>query len=100
MRTFIELAWAFSTVLGLFLFLVELAILCWVKFWDHSFTAAWAATVIVIPVLVLFLAFAAHFYHSLVAIKCDTSASDMRDLERMKADLDAVARDASAASNV
>ncbi|KRT85098.1 hypothetical protein AMK59_2373, partial [Oryctes borbonicus] len=30
MRGFIELAWAFSTILGLFLFLVEVAILCWV----------------------------------------------------------------------
>lgn len=34
---------------GLFLFLVEIAILCWVKFWDYSFAAATAATVIVIP---------------------------------------------------
>ncbi|KAG8233352.1 hypothetical protein J437_LFUL013744 [Ladona fulva] len=100
MRGFIEIAWAFSTVLGLFLFLVELGILCWVKFWDHSFIAAWAATAIVIPVLVLFVVFATHFYRSLVAIKCDTSASDMRDLEKMKADLDAASRDAAAASNV
>ncbi|CAH2052027.1 unnamed protein product, partial [Iphiclides podalirius] len=88
MRGFIELAWAFSTVLGLFLFLVEIAILCWVKFWDYSFAAATAATVIVIPVLVVFVAFAIHFYHSLVVQKCETSVQDIEQLENMKRDLD------------
>ncbi|XP_011498474.1 PREDICTED: calcium release-activated calcium channel protein 1-like [Ceratosolen solmsi marchali] len=88
MRGFIELAWAFSTVLGLFLFLVEVAILCWVKFWDYSFTAATASTVIVIPVLIVFIAFAVHFYHSLVVYKCETSVSDMKELETIKRNLD------------
>ncbi|XP_037292526.1 calcium release-activated calcium channel protein 1 isoform X4 [Manduca sexta] len=88
MRGFIELAWAFSTVLGLFLFLVEIAILCWVKFWDYSFAAATAATVIVIPVLIVFVAFAIHFYHSLVVQKCETTVKDIEQLESMKRDLD------------
>lgn len=90
MRGFIELAWAFSTVLGLFLFLVEVAILCWVKFWDYSFTAAWAATIIVIPVLIVFVAFAVHFYHSLVVYKCEATVSDLQQLEEMKKQLDDV----------
>ncbi|KAJ8978348.1 hypothetical protein NQ317_002657 [Molorchus minor] len=84
MKGFIEIAWAFSTILGLFLFLIEIAILCWVKFWDYSFTAAIAATVIVIPVLITFVLFAAHFYHSLVVYKCDKSTSDMEKLEDIK----------------
>ncbi|KAJ9588928.1 hypothetical protein L9F63_017806 [Diploptera punctata] len=87
MRGFIELAWAFSTVLGLFLFLVEIAILCWVKFWDYSFMAAWAATIIVIPVLIVFVAFAVHFYHNLVVYKCE-SVTDLKHLEDMKKNLD------------
>ncbi|XP_012059988.1 PREDICTED: calcium release-activated calcium channel protein 1-like [Atta cephalotes] len=90
MRGFIELAWAFSTILGLFLFLVEVAILCWVKFWDYSFTAATASTVIVIPVLIVFVAFAVHFYHSLVVYKCESVVSDMKDLESIKRNLDNV----------
>ncbi|KAL0128425.1 hypothetical protein PUN28_003598 [Cardiocondyla obscurior] len=90
MRGFIELAWAFSTILGLFLFLVEVAILCWVKFWDYSFTAATASTVIVIPVLIVFVAFAVHFYHSLVVYKCESVVSDMKDLESIKRHLDNV----------
>ncbi|KAF5290065.1 hypothetical protein FQA39_LY14846 [Lamprigera yunnana] len=88
MKGFIQLAWAFSTVLGLFLFLVEVAILCWVKFWDYSFTAAIAATVIVVPVLIIFVLFAVHFYHSLVVHRCDTSLSDLEKLEDMKKHLD------------
>lgn len=90
MRGFIELAWAFSTILGLFLFLVEVAILCWVKFWDYSFTAATASTVIVIPVLIVFVAFVVHFYHSLVVYKCESAVSDMKDLESIKRNLDNV----------
>lgn len=90
MRGFIELGWAFSTVLGLFLFLVEVAILCWVKFWDYSFLAAIASTAIVIPVLIVFVAFAIHFYHSLVVYKCETSINDMEELESIKKNLDNV----------
>ncbi|XP_030758927.1 calcium release-activated calcium channel protein 1-like [Sitophilus oryzae] len=93
MRGFIELAWAFSTILGKFiLFMVEVAILCWVKFWDYSFTAAVAATIIVVPVLIVFVLFAANFYHSLVVDKCNSSISDMRKLEEMKKNLDEISQ--------
>lgn len=49
-----------------------------------------SATMIVIPVLVIFVAFAMHFYHSLVVIKCKTSVSNMQELENMKKQLDNV----------
>ncbi|KAG5894150.1 hypothetical protein JTB14_001847 [Gonioctena quinquepunctata] len=81
---YIETAWAFSTLLGLLLFLAEIAILCWIKFADMNTTAAWSATVILVPILFVFLAFAVHFYRSLVAHKYETTLSGIRELEMLK----------------
>lgn len=81
---YIETAWAFSTLLGLLLFLCEIAILCWVKFYDFSRTAAWSASVVLIPVLVIFLAFAIHFYRALVSHKYEVTISGIRELELIK----------------
>ncbi|XP_039308533.1 calcium release-activated calcium channel protein 1 isoform X5 [Solenopsis invicta] len=81
---YIEIAWAFSTLLGLLLFLLEIAILCWVKFYDFSKVAAWSACVVLIPVLIIFLAFAIHFYRSLVAHKYEVTVSGIRELELLK----------------
>ncbi|XP_011334818.1 calcium release-activated calcium channel protein 1 isoform X1 [Ooceraea biroi] len=81
---YIEVAWAFSTLLGLLLFLVEIAILCWVKFYDFSQVAAWSACIVLIPVLIIFLAFAIHFYRSLVAHKYEVTVSGIRELELLK----------------
>lgn len=90
MKGFIELAWAFSTVLGLFLFLVEVAVLCWVKFWDFSIRAAMAATIIVIPVLIIFIIFVFHFWRVLVVHKCKSTIKSINELEEMKKKLDNV----------
>ncbi|XP_050459097.1 calcium release-activated calcium channel protein 1 isoform X2 [Cataglyphis hispanica] len=81
---YIEIAWAFSTLLGLLLFLLEIAILCWVKFYDFSKVAAWSACIVMIPVLIIFLAFAIHFYRSLVAHKYEVTVSGIRELELLK----------------
>lgn len=81
---YIETAWAFSTLLGLLLFLAEIAVLCWVKFYDIDKTAAWSACIILIPVLFVFLAFAVHFYRSLVSHKYEMTVSGIRELELLK----------------
>lgn len=81
---YIETAWAFSTLLGLILFLIEIAILCWVKFYDLSKEAAWSACIVLLPVLVIFLAFAIHFYRSLMTHKYEVTASGIRELEILK----------------
>ncbi|XP_025158397.1 calcium release-activated calcium channel protein 1 isoform X1 [Harpegnathos saltator] len=81
---YIEVAWASSTLLGLLLFLLEIAILCWVKFYDFSQAAAWSACILLIPVLIIFLAFAIHFYRSLVAHKYEVTVSGIRELELLK----------------
>ncbi|XP_067630546.1 calcium release-activated calcium channel protein 1 isoform X1 [Eurosta solidaginis] len=81
---YIETAWAFSTLLGLILFLLEIAILCWVKFYDLSQPAAWSACIVLIPVMIIFLAFAIHFYRSLVTHKYEVTVSGIRELEMLK----------------
>ncbi|XP_035793750.1 calcium release-activated calcium channel protein 1-like isoform X2 [Anopheles albimanus] len=81
---YIETAWAFSTLLGLILFLLEIAILCWVKFYDLNTTAAWSACIVLIPVLVIFIAFALHFYRSLMTHKYEVTVSGIRELEMLK----------------
>ncbi|XP_071446585.1 calcium release-activated calcium channel protein 1 isoform X2 [Hetaerina americana] len=86
---YIETAWAFSTLLGLLLFLCEIAILCWVKFYDFSKFAAWSACIVLVPVLVVFLAFAVHFYRTLVAHKYEVTAHGLRELELLKERIEA-----------
>lgn len=81
---YIETAWAFSTLLGLLLFLCEIAILCWVKFYDYSKYAAWSACIVLIPVLVIFMVFAIHFYRTLVTHKYEVTVSGIRELELLK----------------
>lgn len=81
---YIETAWAFSTLLGLILFLGEIAILCWIKFVGVDVYASWSATIVLIPILFVFLAFAVHFYRSLVAHKYETTLSGIRELELLK----------------
>ncbi|XP_059484701.1 calcium release-activated calcium channel protein 1 isoform X2 [Neocloeon triangulifer] len=85
---YIEAAWASSTLLGLLLFLIEIAILCWVKFYDYSVEAAWSACIVLIPVVFLFLVFALHFYRSLMTHKYEVSASGIRELEALKQRMD------------
>lgn len=89
MHFYIEIAWAFSTVFGIFLFLIELAILCWVKFWDiggkerSGQKAALAASILLIPIGVVFIGFAVHFYRGLVSHKFERSERGLQELESM-----------------
>ncbi|KAF5301947.1 hypothetical protein FQR65_LT08682 [Abscondita terminalis] len=45
---------------------------------------AWSACIILIPVLFVFLAFAVHFYRSLVSHKYEMTVSGIRELEMLK----------------
>lgn len=86
---YIETAWAFSTLLGLILFLFEIAILCWVKFYVISQAAAWSACIVLIPVIFLFIGFAMHFYSTMVAHKYEISRYGIRELELLKEQIEA-----------
>jgi calcium release-activated calcium channel protein 1 len=89
MSTIIEMAWAFSTVLGILLFLVEICILCWVKFYTfESHMAAWVATGLLIPIFFIFIAFAAHFYLKLVGHKSEVYEHNIKELQLLKDQLD------------
>merc|ERR1719195_905492 len=87
MNFIVELAWGFSTVLGILLFLVEIAILCWVKFYSKSQKVAWVATGLLIPIMIVFIAFAAHFYLKLVTHKSEVYEDGIKELELLKGQL-------------
>nr|XP_056715438.1 calcium release-activated calcium channel protein 1 [Euleptes europaea] len=98
MHRHIELAWAFSTVIGTLLFLAEVVLLCWVKFLplkkkstgdaadanNSSITpgeaAAIASTSIMVPFGLIFIVFAVHFYRSLVSHKTDRQFQELNEL--------------------
>lgn len=104
MHWYIELAWMFSTGLGILLFLAEMAILVWVRFYDsvstkkhdsatngtvtRSYAAPIASTAIIVPVIVIFLVFAFVFYHKLIAHKYERSTRGLEELENMAQELD------------
>lgn len=89
MSFYVEVAWAFSTVFGILLFMIEIIILCWLKFWDIGHesgsgrVSSIVATVILIPVVITFIAFAVHFYRKLVAHQYERTEKDLNELECM-----------------
>ncbi|KAM4726416.1 protein orai-2 isoform 1-T1 [Anableps anableps] len=116
MHHYIELAWGFSTALGILLFLAEVVLLCWVKFLpvdsggaDNSgacanaaaatataapaassggWQAALASTIIMVPVGIIFLIFTIHFYRSLVRHKTERHHQEIEELHKIKVQLD------------
>lgn len=118
MHHYIELAWGFSTALGILLFLAEVVLLCWVKFLPvdsgetkkaapcstttagtevqltsppptHSgWQAALASTIIMVPVGVIFVMFTIHFYRSLVHHKTERHHQEIEELHKIKVQLD------------
>ncbi|XP_049793583.1 calcium release-activated calcium channel protein 1-like [Schistocerca nitens] len=64
LRRLIEIAWGCSSVAGLFLFMVEIVLLNWVKFWDYTLTACWAGTIAMMPFMIAFVAFCIYFHRS------------------------------------
>ncbi|XP_043911232.1 protein orai-2 isoform X2 [Protopterus annectens] len=107
MHRYVELAWGFSTVLGILLFLAEVVLLCWIKFLPVDSTvirngtittratsghagwqAALASTMIMVPVGLIFVVFTIHFYRSLVRHKTDRHKQEIEELHKLKVQLD------------
>lgn len=96
MHRHIELAWAFSTVIGTLLFLAEVVLLCWVKFlpvkpkgssnngtFSAGVAAAITSTSIMVPFGLVFIIFAVHFYRSLVSHKTDRQFQELEELSNL-----------------
>jgi hypothetical protein len=66
---FIELAWISSTVVGIFLFLVEVGLICYIKFYPISAVAGLTGSVVMAPILVMFVVFSLTFYKRLAHFK-------------------------------
>ncbi|KAM9319362.1 protein orai-2 [Gastrophryne carolinensis] len=107
MHHYIELAWGFSTALGILLFLAEVVLLCWIKFLPldsphirnetaspqrHSGNAGWNAalvsTIIMVPVGIIFVIFTIHFYRTLVRHKTERHHREIEELHKLKCQLD------------
>ncbi|XP_013008109.3 protein orai-2 isoform X2 [Cavia porcellus] len=102
MHPYIELAWGFSTVLGILLFLAEVVLLCWIKFLpvdarhqpghESSTHTGWQAalvsTIIMVPVGLIFVVFTIHFYRSLVRHKTERHNREIEELHKLKVQLD------------
>ena len=69
--------------------MVEIAILCWVKFYTReTHAAAWVATGLLIPIMCIFIAFAGHFYIKLVSHKSEVYEDGIKELELLKGQLE------------
>ncbi|CAF0935399.1 unnamed protein product [Rotaria sordida] len=81
MHIYIELAWILSTGFGIFLFLIEIAIVCWVKFFFVTRPAAIATTIVLVPIVILFCIFSLHFYRRLVSFKLSRHQDELDEIE-------------------
>lgn len=82
MRWYIELAWFFSTVLGLLLFLLEIGIVFWIKFispWNSG--ASYVTTAMLVPVFIVFIWFTYTFYKKLTLHNYETTKRRLDDID-------------------
>lgn len=69
LNIFIETAWIISTGIGLFLFIIELCLIFWIKVSGFSKTAAYSAIITLAIVGVPFILFAVGFYFRVARAK-------------------------------
>jgi len=87
LRIYIETAWVFSTGMGTLLFLIEIPVLMYIKLWHISPGAVYSSIGIMVPVCIVFIIFASHFYRKLVEQKYYRSSKKMEELEIIATEL-------------
>ena len=91
LKNYIEMSWFFSTTIGIFLFLVEIDLICWVKFWNYGSSsgtnigriASISVTLALIPIFILFITFAVKFYRNLVTHQFEKSEREILELDTL-----------------
>ena len=73
---YIDLSWVLANTFSIFLFIVDVILLCWIKF--ESFDVCIAFTAVMIPVLIILCVFSVVFYrqsvqhqYKIIKGKCD-----------------------------
>ena len=78
---FIELAWISSTVIGIFLFIVEIGLVCYIKFYPISLFAALSGAIVMTPILIMFVIFTITFYRRLAGLKLGLTKLFMHQID-------------------
>jgi calcium release-activated calcium channel protein 1 len=82
LNIYIEIAWVVSTGFGLFLFIIELCLIFWIKVSGFSQTAAIAALITLGIVGFPFVLFAVGFYFRVARAKVHLHQIDLETIER------------------
>ncbi|CAF4453426.1 unnamed protein product, partial [Rotaria sp. Silwood2] len=82
LNKYIEIAWLISTGFGLFLFLLELGLIFWIKVSGFSQTAAVAALITLCIIGCPFILFAVGFYFRVARAKVYLHQTDLEIIER------------------
>ena len=82
LNIYIEVAWVVSTGFGLFLFIIELCLIFWIKVSGFSEVAAIAALITLGIVGLPFILFAVGFYFRIARAKVNLHQTDLETIER------------------
>ena len=79
---FIEFAWICSTVIGIFLLLVEIALICFIKFYPISMFVSLSGAVVMTPILFIFIFFTMTFYKKVADYKLNVTKQFLEHVDR------------------
>ncbi|VDM96024.1 unnamed protein product [Thelazia callipaeda] len=83
LKFYIDLSWLFSTCVGLMLFLIEIGVIFFVKFYSVNYiTAAYVTTVMLIPIVVVFTIFSCLIHKSRFIHSMDRVGTKVIDLQK------------------